>query len=70
MKEVGGSILGTFELKKLLKIEIFVFLCDNSAHKKAGKQNICWIVKNYMLSVGRVIKLVNFFQNRAGQSNV
>ena len=51
MREGEGSILGTFELKTLLKIDIFVSLCDNSAHKRAGKQKILWIVKNYMLSV-------------------
>ena len=40
MREGNGSILGIFELEKLLEIDIFVFLCDNSAHKKAGKQRI------------------------------
>ena len=34
------SILGTSELKKLLKFYIFVSLCDNSGHKRAGKQKI------------------------------
>ena len=42
------SILGTSELKKLLKIDIFVSLCE-----RAGKQKILWIVKNYILSVGK-----------------
>ena len=51
MREGEKSILGTFELKKSLKIDIFISLCDNSAHKIAGKQNIWWIVKNYMSSV-------------------
>ena len=53
MKEGEGSTLGAFELKKLLKIDIFVSLCDNSAHKRAGKQKIKLIVKNYMLNVGK-----------------
>ena len=53
MRKGEGSLLGTFELKKLLKIDIFVSLCDSSVHKRAGKQKIYWIVKNYMLSVGR-----------------
>ena len=53
MREEDGSILGTSELKKMLKIDIFVSICDNSAHKRAGKQEIWWIVKNYMLSVGK-----------------
>ena len=53
MWEGEGSILGTSELKKLLKIDIFVSLCDNSAHKRAGKQKIYLIVENYMLSVGK-----------------
>ena len=52
MREVEGYILGTLELKKLLRIDIFVSLCDNSAHKRAGKQKIQWIVKNYMSSAG------------------
>ena len=51
IREGDGSISGTSELKKLLKIDIFVSLCDNSAHKRAGKQKIKWIVKNYMVSV-------------------
>ena len=34
------SILGTSELKKMLKINIFVSLCDNSVHKGAGKHKI------------------------------
>ena len=53
MREGEGSILGTSELKKLLKTHIFVPLCNNSAHKRAGNQKIYWIVKNYMLSVGK-----------------
>ena len=53
MREGEGSILGTFALSKLLKIDIFVSFCNNSAHKRAGKQKLCWIVKNYMLSVGK-----------------
>ena len=52
MREGEGSILGTSELKKSLKIDIFVSVRDNSAHKRAGKQKNYWIVKNYMLSVG------------------
>ena len=52
VREEEGSILGTFELKKSPKIDIFICLCDNSAHNRAGKQKIQWIVKNYMLSVG------------------
>ena len=53
MKEGEESILETSELKKLLKNDIFVSLCDNSAHKRAGTQKIWWIVKNYVLSVGK-----------------
>ena len=53
MREGEGSILGTSELKKLLKIGIFVSLCHNSAHKRAGKQKILRIVKSYMLSMGK-----------------
>ena len=53
LREGEGSTLGTSELTKLLKIDIFVSLCDNSAHKRVGKQKIQWIVKNYMLSVGK-----------------
>ena len=52
MREGEGSILGTFELKKSLKIDIIVSLCDHSAHKRASKQKIEWTVKNYMVSVG------------------
>ena len=33
-------ILGTSELTKLLKIDIFVSLCDNSTQKRAVKQKI------------------------------
>ena len=40
MREGEMSILGTSELTKLLKIDIFVSLCDNSAHKRADKQEI------------------------------
>ena len=40
MREGEGSILGTSELKKLLKIDIFVSLCDNSAHKRAFQENL------------------------------
>ena len=40
MREGGGSIIGTSELKKSLKIDIFVSLCDNSAYERAGKQKI------------------------------
>ena len=47
------SILGTSELKKLLKIHIFVSLCDNSAPRRPSKQKIYWIVTNYMSSVGK-----------------
>ena len=50
MWEGEGSILGTFELKKSLKINIFVSLCNNSGQKD-GEQKTQWIVKNYMLSV-------------------
>ena len=34
LRQGEGSILGTSELTKLLKINIFVSLCNNSAHKK------------------------------------
>ena len=37
MRERDRFILGTFELKKVLKIDIFVSLCDNSAHKRGRK---------------------------------
>ena len=40
MREGEGSNLGTSKLKELLKIDIFVSLCDNSAYKGAGKQKI------------------------------
>ena len=40
MMEGEGSILATSELTKLLKIDMFVSLCNNSAHKRAGKQKI------------------------------
>ena len=40
IREGELSILGTFDLKKSLKIDIFVSLCDNSAQKRAGKQKI------------------------------
>ena len=53
MREGERSISGTFKFKKLLKMDIFISLCDNSTHKKAGKQKIWWIVKNYMSSVGK-----------------
>ena len=69
MREGEGSILGTSKLTKLLKIDIFVSLCDNSAHKRAGKQKYKWIVKIYKLC-GERIKLVKNFQNREGQSNI
>ena len=36
LREGESSILGTLELKKSLKIDIFVSLCD----KRAGKQKI------------------------------
>ena len=52
MREGEGSILGTFELVKLQKVNIFVSLCDNSAHTKYIEQKISWIVKNYMLNEG------------------
>ena len=45
MREGEGSILGTFELKKSLKIDIFLSLCDNSAHKRAGKQKISRLLR-------------------------
>ena len=57
MREGDGSILGTIGLKKLLEIDIFISLCDNSAQKRSGK-------------CGNLIKLVNFFQNQEGQSNL
>ena len=53
MREREGSILGTYELTKLLKIDIFISLCDNSAHKRVGRQKIWWIINNYMVSVGK-----------------
>ena len=37
MREGEGSISGTSELTKSLKVDVFVSLCDNSAHKRAGK---------------------------------
>ena len=52
MREGEGSILRPFDFKKSPKIDIFVSLCDNSVHKRAGKQKIWWIGKNYILSVG------------------
>ena len=52
MREGYGSILGTFGLKKILKIDIFISLCDNSAQNRAGKPKIEEIFKNYVLSVG------------------
>ena len=52
MREGEGSILGTFRLKKLLKIDIFISLCDNSVHNRAMNLKIWEILKNYMLSVG------------------
>ena len=52
MREGKGPISGTFELKTLLNIDIFVSLCDKSTHKRAGKHKIHWTVKNYMLSMG------------------
>ena len=39
-REGEGSILGISELTKLLIIDTFISLCDNSAHKRAGKQKI------------------------------
>ena len=45
------SILGTIKLKKMLKIDIFISLCDNSAHNRDIKLNIEETLKNYMLSV-------------------
>ena len=68
MREGEGSILGTFELKKLIKIDMFVSLCDNSAHKRAGKLKTYTIVKNYMFKCGNTINFVIFFKtgrNRA-----
>ena len=35
MREGEGSILGAFELTKSQKIDIFVSLCDNAAHKRS-----------------------------------
>ena len=63
MRKREDSISGTFELKKSLKIssDIFVSLSGNSAHKRAGKQKLYWIVKNYTLSVGKV-----FFSEQEG----
>ena len=40
MREEEGSILGITELKKMLKTDIFVSLCDNSLDQRAGKQKI------------------------------
>ena len=40
MREGEASILGTLKLKKSLKINIFVSLCDNSALKRDNKLKI------------------------------
>ena len=40
MREAEGSILGTSELTKLVKIDIFVSISDNSTHERVGKQKI------------------------------
>ena len=41
MREGEGSILiGTNELNKILEVDIFVSLRDNSAHKRAGKLKV------------------------------
>ena len=45
MREGEGSILGTHELQKLLKIDIFVSFCDDSAHKRAGKQKFSGLLR-------------------------
>ena len=64
MREGEGSILGTSEFKKSLKIDIFVSLCDNSAHKRAGKKRIQWIVK--ICQVWEQNKICNIFPNKGG----
>ena len=48
MREGEGSIIGTFRLKKMLKIDIFISLCDNSSHNKAIKLKYWEILKNYI----------------------
>ena len=66
--EIRASILGTFELKKLPKIGIFISLCDNSAHKRAD--NLVGLL-TIVCKCGNRIKFVIFFRTgREGQSNV
>ena len=54
MREGERSILLTLDLKKKndKNRHFRGFFCNNSAHRKAGKQKIYGIFKNYMLSVG------------------
>ena len=65
-----GSTSGTSELKKSLKIDIFVFLCDNSAHKTL-KELVCRKFDRLLRTVccsrcGNRIKFVNFFSKQGG----
>ena len=45
MKEGEGSILETFRLIKMLKIDIFIFFFDNSAHNRAIELTVWEILK-------------------------
>ena len=48
LREGEGSITGTFGLKKSLKslkIDIFVSVCDNSGHKRDGKQKYSGLLR-------------------------
>ena len=68
-REGDGSILKTSELKKLLKIDIFVSLCNNSHIKELLSRKFSGLLR-IKCQVWAKNEICNIFQNREGQSNV
>ena len=66
MREGEGSTLGTSELKKLLKIDIFVSLCDNSAHMKELVSRKFSGLLRIIYQVWRDNKICKFFSKQRG----
>ena len=69
MRDGEGYILGTFELKKSLKIDIIISLCDYSAHKKVVSRKFSGLLK-IICEMWEQMKFANFLKNREGQSDV
>ena len=69
MREGGVYFRDMYIEKKMLKIDTFISLCDNSAHNKAIQLKF----KRFLSIICEISErndIVNFFQSREDQSSL